>query len=350
MSFKVTTLVFSVFLFAILSNGAKLNLDATSACNCKVKVGNETLGNTYDAGEVAKVLKRGQDLQKRGHTIGAGKYPHPFGNGEGLTFPNSCKAGGLMEFVILPKGGASRDAEQERVVWDAKGKFCGCITHNGAGGNSFRRASSLIVRAPLPVRYLAYPFGIYSHFQVSKNCFSGKLTDSIFSYVVLASTNAAVRAALLRPLSIPYIVPEMRLTFRSESLLFLLAVFVTLVHGASLNIDATRDCDCKVVVDGKTIGNTYTSGQVDTALKRGQDLQKKGQTLGGNDYPHTFGNKEKLVFPNSCKGDLSEFVIVKKGGASRDPETDRVVWDSKGKFCGCMTHNGVAGNSFQVCK
>ncbi|KAF4588542.1 hypothetical protein EYR40_010094 [Pleurotus pulmonarius] len=142
----------------------------------------------------------------------------------------------------------------------------------------------------------------------------------------------------------------MRLTFRSESLLFLLAVFVTLVHGASLNIDATRDCDCKVVVDGKTIGNTYTSGQVDTALKRGQDLQKKGQTLGGNDYPHTFGNKEKLVFPNSCKGDLSEFVIVKKGGASRDPETDRVVWDSKGKFCGCMTHNGVAGNSFQVCK
>ncbi|KAL4255226.1 hypothetical protein AB1N83_010956 [Pleurotus pulmonarius] len=312
MSFKVTTLVFSVFLFAILSNGAKLNLDATSACNCKVKVGNETLGNTYDAGEVAKVLKRGQDLQKRGHTIGAGKYPHPFGNGEGLTFPNSCKAGGLMEFVILPKGGASRDAEQERVVWDAKGKFCGCITHNGAGGNSFRRASSLIVRAPLPVRYLAYPFGIYSH---------------------ASSQLSSVQELLF-----------------GESLLFLLAVFVTLVHGASLNIDATRDCDCKVVVDGKTIGNTYTSGQVDTALKRGQDLQKKGQTLGGNDYPHTFGNKEKLVFPNSCKGDLSEFVIVKKGGASRDPETDRVVWDSKGKFCGCMTHNGVAGNSFQVCK
>ncbi|KAL4255225.1 hypothetical protein AB1N83_010956 [Pleurotus pulmonarius] len=327
MSFKVTTLVFSVFLFAILSNGAKLNLDATSACNCKVKVGNETLGNTYDAGEVAKVLKRGQDLQKRGHTIGAGKYPHPFGNGEGLTFPNSCKAGGLMEFVILPKGGASRDAEQERVVWDAKGKFCGCITHNGAGGNSFRRASSLIVRAPLPVRYLAYPFGIYSH-------------ESCTGALLMQPKGPCLNTPLA----------EMRLTFRSESLLFLLAVFVTLVHGASLNIDATRDCDCKVVVDGKTIGNTYTSGQVDTALKRGQDLQKKGQTLGGNDYPHTFGNKEKLVFPNSCKGDLSEFVIVKKGGASRDPETDRVVWDSKGKFCGCMTHNGVAGNSFQVCK
>ncbi len=75
-----------------------------------------------------------------------------------------------------------------------------------------------------------------------------------------------------------------------------------------------------------------------------------------------------LIFPNPCKGELSEFVIVKTGGASRDPETDRIVWDSKGKFCGallllpeyieklkawmllgCMTHNGM-GNSFQVCK
>ncbi|KAF9491582.1 Ribonuclease/ribotoxin [Pleurotus eryngii] len=142
----------------------------------------------------------------------------------------------------------------------------------------------------------------------------------------------------------------MQLNFQGTILLSLLAVLFTFVHGATLNIDATRDCDCKVVIDGKKVGNTYTSGEVDTALKRGKDLEKKGQTLGGNDYPHTFGNREDLVFPNSCKGELSEFVILKKGGASRDPETDRVVWDSKGRFCGCMTHNGVAGNNFQVCK
>lgn len=139
------------------------------------------------------------------------------------------------------------------------------------------------------------------------------------------------------------------MNFTGTTLAFLF-VLVTIVRGASLNLDATTDCDCKVKVGNETIGNTYTSGQVSAAVERGKDLQKKGQTLGNNDYPHTFGNKEGLKFPNSCKGELSEFVIVKKGGASRDPEADRVVWDSKGKFCGCMTHHGVPGNSFQVCK
>lgn len=139
MRLEVTTLAFFAFFLALvtLADGVKLNVDATRDCDCKVKVGNTTLGNTYNAGEVAAAMERGRDLEKRGQTIGAGKFPHPFGNGEGLTFPNSCKAGGLSEFVILPKGGASRNAEQERVVWDSKGRFCGCITHNGAVGNGF---------------------------------------------------------------------------------------------------------------------------------------------------------------------------------------------------------------------
>ncbi|KDQ23679.1 hypothetical protein PLEOSDRAFT_1108164 [Pleurotus ostreatus PC15] len=70
------------------------------------------------------------------------------------------------------------------------------------------------------------------------------------------------------------------MSFRGTALLLLLTVLVTLARGAKLNIDATRDCDCKVVVNGKKIGNTYNAGQVNTALKRGQDLEKKGQTLG----------------------------------------------------------------------
>lgn len=37
------------------------------------------------------------------------------------------------------------------------------------------------------------------------------------------------------------------MSFRGTALLLLLTVLVTLARGAKLNIDATRDCDCKVV-------------------------------------------------------------------------------------------------------
>ncbi|KAF7421219.1 hypothetical protein PC9H_011740 [Pleurotus ostreatus] len=72
MRLKVATVAFFAFFlaFVTLADGMKLNVDATTDCDCKVKVGNTTLGNTYNDREVAEVIKRGQDLEKRGQTIG----------------------------------------------------------------------------------------------------------------------------------------------------------------------------------------------------------------------------------------------------------------------------------------
>ncbi|KAF4590522.1 Guanyl-specific ribonuclease N1/T1 [Pleurotus pulmonarius] len=108
-------------------------------------------------------------------------------------------------------------------------------------------------------------------------------------------------------------------------------------------------CDCKVMVDGKLTGNTYIAPVVQQTLDRAMSLTKNKQTLGGNAYPHAYNNHEALKFPG-CSTGLMEYPLLKKGGASRSPEADRIVYDNKGKFCGCMTHLGVAGNSFQLCK
>ncbi|KAJ8690866.1 hypothetical protein PTI98_012263 [Pleurotus ostreatus] len=121
------------------------------------------------------------------------------------------------------------------------------------------------------------------------------------------------------------------------------------------------------MVKGKLTGNTYIAPVVQQTLDRAMDLTKKKQTLGyvlsvtqqtkkvkhinsTNAYPHAYNNHEKLKFPG-CKGtNLMEYPLLKKGGASRSPEADRIVYDAKGRFCGCMTHEGMEGNTFQLCK
>ncbi|KAF4590523.1 hypothetical protein EYR38_009824 [Pleurotus pulmonarius] len=108
-------------------------------------------------------------------------------------------------------------------------------------------------------------------------------------------------------------------------------------------------CNCKVTVGGKLQGSSYIAPVVQKAMDRGIELGKKKQSAGANDYPHPYNNHEGLTFP-SCKTGLMEFPLLNKGGASRAPEADRVVYNSKGDFCGCMTHTGVPGNGFQICK
>ncbi|KAF7421306.1 hypothetical protein PC9H_011828 [Pleurotus ostreatus] len=100
-------------------------------------------------------------------------------------------------------------------------------------------------------------------------------------------------------------------------------------------------CNCKVTVGGKLQGSSYIAPVVQKALDRGIELGKKKQSAGANDYPHPYNNKGT---------GLMEFPLLNKGGASRAPEADRVVYDSKENFCGCMTHLGVQGNGFQLCK
>ncbi|KAJ8690859.1 hypothetical protein PTI98_012256 [Pleurotus ostreatus] len=99
-----------------------------TACNCKVTVGGKLQGSSYIAPVVQKALDRGIELGKKKQSAGANDYPHPYNNHEGLKFP-SCKGTGLMEFPLLNKGGASRAPEADRVVYDSKENFCGCMTH-----------------------------------------------------------------------------------------------------------------------------------------------------------------------------------------------------------------------------
>lgn len=140
------------------------------------------------------------------------------------------------------------------------------------------------------------------------------------------------------------------------------------------------------MVNGKLTGNTYIAPVVQQTLDRAMDLTKKKQTLGyvpsvsqqstksniptvptlthmhttttrcvgiesiGRMYNRFSCYSQALKFPG-CKGtNLMEYPLLKKGGASGSPEADRIVYDAKGIFCGCMTHEGVQGNAFQLCK
>lgn len=68
-------------------------------------------------------------------------YPHRFGNREKLNF-KGCKEGTLVEYP-LKKSKKPWDGESppgaDRVVYleGEDKKFCGCMTHTGAGGNNF---------------------------------------------------------------------------------------------------------------------------------------------------------------------------------------------------------------------
>lgn len=58
-------------------------------------------------------------------------------------------------------------------------------------------------------------------------------------------------------------------------------------------------------------GNTYSASQLRSATNEGCDLHAAGETLGNNNYPHTFNNREGLSFETS--GPYQEFPVMTGG-------------------------------------
>ncbi|KAF4590524.1 hypothetical protein AB1N83_004361 [Pleurotus pulmonarius] len=112
-------------------------------------------------------------------------------------------------------------------------------------------------------------------------------------------------------------------------------------------VEKARECDCRSTAGGKE-GEQYSGVVVQNALEQGLSLKKQGKTVGKNKYPHGYGNREALKFA-SCTNGLIEFPVLNRGSASGKAGTDRVVFDDKGNFCGCMTHLDVPRNLFRLC-
>lgn len=61
-----------------------------------------------------------------------------------------------------------------------------------------------------------------------------------------------------------------------------------------------------------TCGSTsYSSSQVSAAVSKGCDLFENDETIGSNDYPHTFNNREGFDF--LVGGPYQEFPILRSG-------------------------------------
>ncbi|KAI1486129.1 guanyl-specific ribonuclease T1 [Biscogniauxia mediterranea] len=93
----------------------------------------------------------------------------------------------------------------------------------------------------------------------------------------------------------------------------------------------------------------YWQEDIDEAVAAGYKLHQEGQTVGSNDYPHQYNNREGFDFPGASP--YYEFPIL----SSYDPYTggspgaDRVVFNDSGDFQGAITHTGASGNNFVAC-
>ncbi|KZT75078.1 ribonuclease T1 [Daedalea quercina L-15889] len=87
---------------------------------------------------------------------------------------------------------------------------------------------------------------------------------------------------------------------------------------------------------GCTCGdNTYTSSDISEAIQAAEDG-------GASDYPHQYHDYEGFSFP-SCSGTFYEYPL--ESGEAYDggsPGADRVIYDSDGDFCACITHTGAS--------
>lgn len=120
-------------------------------------------------------------------------------------------------------------------------------------------------------------------------------------------------------------------------LIFCFMALAVLVQASPLSRRAARACTCGT--------NVYSASAVDSALTKGL-ATKKGK------YPHTFFNIEKI--PVVCAGrPIKEFPLLPGGALYQKgtrPGTDRVLFDSAGDFCGCITHTGApVVNGFVKC-
>ncbi|KAI1397367.1 hypothetical protein F4819DRAFT_499556 [Hypoxylon fuscum] len=93
----------------------------------------------------------------------------------------------------------------------------------------------------------------------------------------------------------------------------------------------------------------YWQEDIDEAVKQGYGLYQSGKTVGSNDYPHQYNDREGFDFPGPSP--YFEFPILSSfepydGGS---PGADRVVFNSAGDYQGAITHTGASGNNFVEC-
>ncbi|KAI1438127.1 hypothetical protein GGR50DRAFT_641675 [Xylaria sp. CBS 124048] len=129
-------------------------------------------------------------------------------------------------------------------------------------------------------------------------------------------------------------------------------------------LDARKSYTCPATNNGPGRDypeHSYTSGQVTAAkLAATNVLKSKGENWkpGPQDYPHNFGNREKLPFP--CGSTTAEYPLETDGKTWKqgDPVQtlpDRVIfeyhWDKKHglvtKECGVIRHG--PGSDFLQC-
>ncbi|KAF8625838.1 hypothetical protein AX15_005165 [Amanita polypyramis BW_CC] len=111
---------------------------------------------------------------------------------------------------------------------------------------------------------------------------------------------------------------------------FLLATSVYVVNGQ------VNECNCA----GRYYDNTYLSNSIDTA-----------NAGGAGNYPHRYNNREGILFPD-CAGPFNEYPILASGAAYSGgrPGPDRVIYETSGDLCGCITHTGAPrSNGFVPC-
>ncbi|KAF8874256.1 ribonuclease T1 [Gymnopilus junonius] len=109
-----------------------------------------------------------------------------------------------------------------------------------------------------------------------------------------------------------------------------LAVFL-----CSLIAVSQAQCSC----DGRRYSEDDISNAIDQAVNGG----------GGGDYPHQYKDFEKFPFL-TCSDEFFEYPLernrVYKGGK---PGADRVIYDTSGDLCACLTHSGAKGDDFLEC-
>ena len=100
-----------------------------------------------------------------------------------------------------------------------------------------------------------------------------------------------------------------------------------------------------------TCGSTcYYQSDIDAAVNQGCNYYQQGETVGSDEYPHTYNDYEGFNFPDA--GPYQEFPILNtyKVYTGGSPGPDRVIFDDNCDFEGVITHTGASGNDFLQCK
>ncbi|CAG8978389.1 hypothetical protein HYALB_00009974 [Hymenoscyphus albidus] len=93
----------------------------------------------------------------------------------------------------------------------------------------------------------------------------------------------------------------------------------------------------------------YTAAQVNSAAQQAYAYYSKGQTVGSNDYPHPYNNREGFNFAVSGPYQGFPLLASKQVYTGGSPGPDRVIINTSGKLAGAITHTSASGNDFVGC-